>query len=184
MIEHNGSENQLSNIENDELSPLEKLQSEIDQLRVEIKVANEIAENQKDQFLRASAELENLRKRNAEDMSKARKFSIEGFAQDLIPVKDSLEAALDQKDQTVEILKKGVDAIHRQLFSVFDRNQIKEIAPENGDKFDPHLHQAVSSIKPDNKQENNTIAQLLQKGYTIFDRTLRPAMVIIVSNDT
>ena len=110
-------------------------------------------------------------------MSKARKFGIESFAESLVPVKDSLEAALAQADQTVDTLREGVEVTLKQLTAAFERNMLKEIAPVQGDKFDPHQHQAISSIPTD--QPANTVVQVLQKGYAIADRTLRPALVVV-----
>jgi molecular chaperone GrpE len=127
--------------------------------------------------LRAHAEADNVRRRAQEDVSKARKFGIESFAESLVPVKDSLEAALAQPDQTVETLREGVEVTLKQLTAAFERNLLKEIAPAQGDKFDPHLHQAISSVPAE--QPANTVLQLLQKGYAIADRTLRPALVVV-----
>ena len=122
------------------------------------------------------AEAENVRRRAQEDVSKARKFGIESFAESLVPVKDSLEAALAQPEQTVDTLREGVEVTLKQLAAAFERNLLK-IAPAQGDKFDPHLHQAISSVPAD--QPANTVLQLLQKGYAIADRTLRPALVVV-----
>jgi len=130
-----------------------------------------------DDLLRAKAEVENIRRRAQEDVAKARKFGTESFAESLIPVKDSLEAALSLSDQTAEAWKEGVEATLRQLNSAFDRNAMKEIAPGQGDRFDPHLHQAISSVPSD--QPEGSVLQLLQKGYTIADRVLRPALVMV-----
>ena len=115
-------------------------------------------------------------RRAQEDVSKARKFGIESFAESLVPVKDSLEAALAQPEQTVDTLREGVEVTLKQLAAAFERNLL-EIAPAQGDKFDPHLHQAISSVPAD--QPANTVLQLLQKGYAIADRTLRPALVVV-----
>ncbi|GAB2912080.1 nucleotide exchange factor GrpE [Paralcaligenes sp. KSB-10] len=130
-----------------------------------------------DQLLRAKAEVENIRRRAQDDVAKARKFGTESFAESLVPVKDSLEAALALPDQTVESWREGVEATLKQLSSAFDRNLLKEVAPAVGDKFDPHLHQAISSVPAD--QPSGTVAQTLQKGYTIADRVLRPALVTV-----
>lgn len=138
----------------------------------------EIAEYH-DQLLRAKADVENMRRRAQDDVAKARKFGTESFAESLVPVKDSLEAALAQADQTTESWREGVEATLKQLVSAFDRNLLKEVAPAVGDKFDPHLHQAISSIPYDSPE--GTVAQLLQKGYTIADRVLRPALVTVSS---
>lgn len=130
-----------------------------------------------DQLLRAKAEVENIRRRAQDDVSKARKFGTESFAESLIPVKDSLEAALALADQTADAWRQGVDATLKQLVNAFERNLLKEVAPTAGDKFDPHLHQAISSIPSD--QPEGEVLQLLQKGYTIADRVLRPALVTV-----
>lgn len=132
-----------------------------------------------DELLRARAEVENIRRRAQEDVSKARKFSIESFAESLVPVVDSLEAALAQPDQDAAAWKEGVDATLRQLTAAFERNAMKEVAPAPGDRFDPHLHQAISTIP--SGQPEGTVAQSLQKGYTIADRVLRPALVMVSS---
>ncbi|NYT76487.1 nucleotide exchange factor GrpE [Alcaligenaceae bacterium] len=130
-----------------------------------------------EELLRAKAEVENIRRRAQDDVAKARKFGTESFAESLIPVKDSLEAALGLTDQTAQAWKEGVEATLRQLNSAFDRNLMKEIAPAQGDKFDPHLHQAISSLP--SAQPEGEVIQLLQKGYTIADRVLRPALVTV-----
>lgn len=135
-----------------------------------------------DQLLRAKADVENMRRRAQDDVAKARKFGTESFAESLVPVKDSLEAALAQADQTTESWREGVEATLKQLISAFDRNLLREVAPAVGDKFDPHLHQAISSIPHD--MPEGTVAQLLQKGYTIADRVLRPALVTVSSGPT
>jgi len=132
-----------------------------------------------DQLLRAQAEMENVRRRAQEEVSKARKFAIESFAEGLVPVRDSLEAALAQTDQTVEVFREGVQTTLKQLIAAFDRNHLKEIAPEVGAKFDPHHHQAIATVPAE--QEPNTVVAVLQKGYLIADRVLRPALVTVAS---
>src|SRR3546814_5250956 len=99
-----------------------------------------------DELLRAKAETENIRRRAQDDVAKARKFGTESFAESLIPVKDSLEAALALTEQTADAWKEGVEATLRQLNTAFERNLLKDVAPAQGDKFDPHLHQAISSV--------------------------------------
>jgi len=131
----------------------------------------------RDQLLRTQAEAENVRRRAQDDVAKARKFGIESFAESLVPVKDSLEAALAQPEQTVDTLREGVETTLRQLQAAFDRNQLKAIDPAVGDKFDPHLHQAISSVP--SEAPANTVAQTLQKGYLIADRVLRAALVMV-----
>lgn len=133
-----------------------------------------------EQFLRAKAESENIRRRAEEDIAKARKFSIENFAQDLLAVADSLDAALAIESATTEQLIEGTKATQAQLQSVFDRNKLQTIQPEVGSKFDPHSHQAISSVP--SEQEPNTIVTVLQKGYQISDRILRPALVVVAAS--
>lgn len=152
-------------------------QAELNELRAQLGAAQATVNDQQDQLLRVRAEAENVRRRAQDEVSKARKFGIESFAESLVPVKDSLEAALAQADQTVDTLREGVEVTLKQLAAAFERNLLKEIAPAQGDKFDPHLHQAISSIPAE--QPANTVVQLLQKGYVIADRTLRPALVVV-----
>ena len=157
--------------------PEDDLQIELNTLRAELESVQAALQSQQEQVLRAMAEAENVRRRAQEDVSKARKFSIESFAESIVPVKDSLEAALAQADQTVETLREGVEMTLKQLANAFERNLLKEIAPAQGDKFDPHQHQAISSVPAE--QPANTVVQVLQKGYAIADRTLRPALVTV-----
>lgn len=130
-----------------------------------------------DSFLRAKAEAENMRRRAQEDIAKAHKFAIESFAESLVPVKDSLEMALKVETPSVESLKEGVDMTLKQLVSAFEKNRLLEVNPQAGDKLDPMKHQAISMVPSD--QEANTIVSVLQKGYTIADRLLRPALVTV-----
>ena len=130
-----------------------------------------------DSFLRAKAESENMRRRAQEDIAKAHKFAIESFAEAMVPVKDSLEMALKVETPSVESLKEGVEMTLKQLVSAFDKNRLLEVNPQSGDKLDPMKHQAISMVPSD--QEANTIVSVLQKGYTIADRLLRPALVTV-----
>jgi molecular chaperone GrpE len=132
-----------------------------------------------DAFLRAKAEAENTRRRAEDEISKARKFAIESFADSLLPVKDSLEAAVVIPAATPEQLLEGVHATLRQLSSALERNKVLEINPAAGAKFDPHQHQAISVIPAE--QEPNTVVTVLQKGYLIADRVLRPALVTVAA---
>ncbi len=129
-----------------------------------------------DAWLRAKAEGENIRRRAQEDIAKAHKFAVEKFAGELLAVKDSLEAALAVQEQTVESFKSGVELTLKQLVSAFEKNALIEVNPV-GEKFDPHKHQAIGMVDAD--QEANTVVTVLQKGYTIADRTLRPALVMV-----
>jgi molecular chaperone GrpE len=130
-----------------------------------------------DSFLRAKADAENMRRRAQEDISRAHKFAIESFAEALVPVKDSLEMALKVETPSVDSLKEGVDMTLKQLSAAFEKNRLMEIHPQSGDKLDPMKHQAISMVPAD--QEANTIVAVLQKGYMIADRLLRPALVTV-----
>lgn len=132
-----------------------------------------------DSMLRAQAEMENVRRRAQEEVAKARKFGIESFAEGLVPVKDSLEAALAQSDQSAEDMRLGIETTLKQLVGAFERNHLTEIAPAAGDKFDPHHHQAIATVPAE--QQANTVVTVLQKGYLIADRVLRPALVTVAS---
>ena len=132
-----------------------------------------------DAYLRAKAEAENTRRRAEDEISKARKFAVEGFADSLLPVKDSLEAAIALPGATSEQLLEGVHATLRQLSSALERNRVVEINPAAGAKFDPHQHQAISVVPAE--QEANTVVAVLQKGYLISDRVLRPALVTVTA---
>jgi molecular chaperone GrpE len=133
-----------------------------------------------DAFLRAKAEAENTRRRADEEMSKARKFAIESFADSLLPVKDSLEAAIALPNATNEQLLEGTHATLRQLSAALERNKVQAIAPPPGTKFDPHQHQAISVVPAE--QDANTVVAVLQKGYLIADRVLRPALVTVAAS--
>ena len=136
-----------------------------------------------EQYLRAQADMQNTRRRAEDEMSKARKFAIEGFAESLLPVADSLEAGLAHEDATTEQIREGAQATLRQLKSALERNKVIEIDPAPGSKFDPHQHQAISVVPPTpgSSQEANTIVSVLQKGYLIADRVLRPALVTVAA---
>ena len=128
-----------------------------------------------DAFMRAKAESENIRRRAQEDVSKAHKFAVESFAEAMVPVKDSLEMALKVETPTLESLKEGVEMTLKQLNSAFERNRLVEVSPAVGEKLDPNKHQAVAMVPAE--QEANTVVAVLQKGYMIADRLLRPAIV-------
>jgi len=136
-----------------------------------------------DAYLRAKAEAENIRRRAEDEISKARKFAVESFAESLLPVRDSLEAALAshaaKPDTPVETVLEGVQATLRQLAQALERNKVIEVNPATGTKFDPTIHQAISMVPAD--QEANTVVGVLQKGYTIAERVLRPALVTVAA---
>ena len=130
-----------------------------------------------DAFLRAKAEVENIRRRGEEELGKARKFAVEAFAESLLPVKDSLEAAIAIPAATPEQRLEGVHATLRLLSAALERHKVVEINPAPATRFDPHQHQAISAVPA--AQEPNTVIAVLQKGYLIADRVLRPALVTV-----
>ena len=130
-----------------------------------------------DQALRAQAEAQNARRRADDEIAKIRKFAVESFAESLLPVIDSLEAGLKIESASTEQLREGTDATLRQLLSVLERNKVVEVNPAPGARFDPASQQAISMVAA--AQEAGTVVSVLQKGYTIADRTLRPALVMV-----
>jgi len=145
-------------------------------LEAKLAAASAEAEKQREEWLRAKAETDNIRRRGQEDVSKAHRFGLEGFAGALLAVKDSLDAALTVENTSIESFKEGVELTARQLDSVFEKFQVKEINPV-GEKFDPHRHQAIGQVERD--AEPNTVVQVLQKGFLLHDRVLRPALVMV-----
>jgi molecular chaperone GrpE len=152
------------------LDPLAAAQAEVAILQAKV------AELQ-DQFVRGQAEVQNARRRADEEVSKARKFALESFADSLLPVLDSLEAGLAIQTATPEQIREGAEATLRQLKSAMERNKIIAIDPTAGTKFDPAHHQAISVVPAE--QEPNTVVSVLQKGYLIAERVLRPALVTV-----
>ena len=132
-----------------------------------------------DQYIRGQAEVQNARRRADEEVSKSRKFAVESFADSMLPVVDSLEAGLATQEATPEQIREGAEATLRQLKSALERNKVLAIDPTAGTKFDPHQHQAISMVPAE--QEANTIVSVLQKGYLIADRVLRPALVTVAA---
>jgi molecular chaperone GrpE len=153
------------------------LHAQLEQAKTQAK-EDALAET-KDQLLRAAAEVQNARRRADEDVSKARKFAVEGFADSLLPVLDSLEAGLAVKDASVEQIREGAELTLKQLLAALERNKVIAIAPAAGEKFDPHYHQAISAVPAD--LPANTVVSVLQKGYSIADRVLRPALVMVAA---
>ncbi len=141
-----------------------------------LKQAELAAQEHHDAWLRAKAEADNIRKRAQAEIANAHKFAVENFASELLAVKDSLEAALTAENAAVEGLKSGVELTLKQLKSVFDKFNLTEINPAN-EKFDPHRHQAISTVESD--AEPNTVVQVLQKGYLLHERVIRPALVTV-----
>ena len=133
-------------------------------------------EEAKASVLYVKAEGENIRRRAMDDIDKVRKFALEKFSNELLAVKDSLDAALNVGNADVESYKNGVELTAKQLSSVFEKFNIAEVNPV-GEKFDPNKHQAISMLE--NSGEPNTVTSVLQKGYTLNDRVLRPALVTV-----
>lgn len=142
----------------------------------QLKKAELAAAEHQDAWLRAKAETENVRKRAQVEIAAAHKFAVENFSAELLAVKDSLEAALAAENATAESMKSGVELTLKQLKSVFEKFSITEVNPV-GEKFDPHRHQAISTV--DSEAEPNTVVQVLQKGYLLHDRVIRPALVTV-----
>ena len=138
-----------------------------------------------DQYLRAKADAENARRRADEEVSKARKFALESFAESLLPVLDSLEAGLAIKDATVQQIRDGSQGTLQQLRSALERNKVLAIDPAPGEKFDPNRHHAISVAAPtagQPPQPPNSVVAVLQRGYTIAERVLRPALVTVTAS--
>jgi molecular chaperone GrpE len=143
-----------------------------------LKKAELAAAEHHDAWLRAKADADNIRKRAQGEIASAHKFAVEGFASELLAVKDSLEAALAAENASVESMGSGVELTLKQLAGVFERFNLTEINPV-GQKFDPHRHQAISTMESD--AEPNTVVQVLQKGYLLHDRVIRPALVMVAT---
>lgn len=133
-------------------------------------------EQQRDAMMRAVAEAENARKRTQAEAVSSQKYAVERFAESLLPVIDSLEAALAARDLP-QALREGVELTLRQLQAAFQKAKLAEIAPKAGERFDPHRHQAMAAVPAD--AEPNTVVSLMQKGYALHDRVLRPALVTV-----
>ncbi|MEW6131785.1 MAG: nucleotide exchange factor GrpE [Pseudomonadota bacterium] len=159
-----------------ENAPEEENKETMPSLEEALKAAELQAAEHHDAWLRAKAEAENIRRRAQEDVARAHKFAIEGFASELLAVKDSLEAALAADTSNVENLKSGVELTLKQLSSVFGKFNLAEINPV-GEAFDPHRHQAMSMVE--SEQPANTVVSVLQKGYSLHDRVIRPALVMV-----
>lgn len=149
------------------------VQPDIDAL---LKQAEAKAAEHYDAWMRAKAETENIRKRAQTDIANAHKYAIENFSTDLLTVMDSLEAALAVENASLENFKSGMELTQKQLLSVFDKFSIKAIDPK-GEKFDPHQHQAMCTVESD--QAPNTVVQVMQKGYKLNERIIRPALVSV-----
>jgi len=137
------------------------------------------AAEHREAWLRAKAEADNIRKRAQVEITNAHKFAVEELSTELLAVKDSLEAALVAENPSVPSMKSGVEITLKQLVAVFERFRLSEINPQ-GQKFDPHRHQAIGTV--DSDAEPNTVVQVLQKGYLLHDRVIRPALVMVAKS--
>jgi len=147
----------------------------------ELQTALEKANENYDLFLRAKAEADNVRRRAQDDVAKAHKFAVESFAESLVPVIDSLEKALEATNATPEAMREGVELTLRQLKAAFEKGNLKEVNPV-GEKFDPHWHQAISMVPAPQGVAPGQVVAVLQKGWTIADRVLRPALVTVAQS--
>ena len=145
-------------------------------LEEQLRLAEQKAQEHLDSWLRAKAETENLRKRAQADIASAHKYAVENLAEALLPVRDSLEAALAIENITLESLKSGVELTLKQLNAVFEKANLREINPLN-EKFDPHRHQAMTMVE--HPGEPNLVVQVMQKGYLLHERVVRPALVTV-----
>ncbi len=159
------------------MAALDAPEAELARVQAELAALQAKSADLADQYLRAKAEAENARRRAEDEISKARKFAVESMAESLLPVADSLEAGLVIKVATAEQIREGAQATLRQLTAALERNKVVAINPGAGEKFDPHQHQAISVVP--SEQDANTVVSVLQKGYSIVDRVLRPALVTV-----
>jgi len=160
--------------------PSEEPVTEVALLEARLAREEEKTAEMQDAFLRAKAEADNVRRRAQEDVAKAHKFAIESFAESLLSVKDSLEMSLKVDAPSVESIREGVEATLRQLTQVFEKNRLVAVVPEKGEKLDPMKHQAISTVP--SGQDPNTVVEVLQKGYMLGERLLRPAIVVVAAS--
>lgn len=156
--------------------PTELTGENIPGLEEMLQEAERKAQEHYDAWMYAKAESENIRRRAAEDVSKAQKFAVERFSNEMLAVKDSLEAGMAVQTDNIESFKSGMELTLKQLSSVFEKFNIKEINPV-GEKLDPHKHQAIGMVE--SEQAANTVVSVMQKGYSLNDRVLRPALVMV-----
>lgn len=176
-IPYAADENKIPGITNDATIQTEqKKDSSSPNLEHLLKEAEIRAAEHHDAWIRAKAETENIRKRAQTDVTNAHKYAIENFSAELLTVMDSLEAALAVENASLENFKNGMELTQKQLINVLDKFNIKAIDPK-GEKFDPHQHQAMCTV--DSELPPNTVVQVMQKGYKLHDRVIRPALVSV-----
>lgn len=162
-------------------TPPSSPEQRIDELEKALANAEVKVSESYDQFVRTKAEMENIRRRSAEDVLKAQKFGVEKIADALLAVKDSMDAALVVENTSVESFKTGVELTARQLATVFEKFSIVEVNPV-GEKFDPTKHHSIAALESD--QAPNTVVNVMQKGYLLHERILRPALVTVAKEKT
>ena len=155
-------------------APAQEIQPALEE---QLRKAEQQAAEHRDAWLRAVADADNIRKRAQQEAENARKFALEGFSAELLPVRDSLESTLSAENATLEQLHNGVELTLRLLTQAFEKYGLREIAPAKGEKFDPHRHQAMTLVE--SAGEPNTVVHVMQKGYALNDRVIRPALVTV-----
>src|SRR5690242_8417696 len=169
LTEGNGANQEGSRSEDPSTETMPSLQEMLKRAELQ-------AQEHYDAWLRAKAEADNIRKRAQADIANAHKYALETFSSELLPVRDSLEAALATENSTIEALRQGVELTLKQLDAAFEKSTIREVNPV-GERFDPHKHQAMTTVESD--KPANTVVHVLQKGYQLHDRMLRPALVTV-----
>lgn len=170
------SQVETDQVESEEIDPIEH----IARLEAELAAAQETIQGQKDSVIRAAAEVDNIRRRSAQDVEKAHKFALEKFANELLPVIDNMDRAIEFSDKENEAIKPVIEGIELTLKSFVDalaKFKVEVVDPQ-GEKFNAEFHQAMS-MQPSEDVEPNTVLAVMQKGYTLHGRLLRPAMVMV-----
>ncbi|MFZ1852897.1 MAG: nucleotide exchange factor GrpE [Nitrosomonas sp.] len=171
-----GDETKIPGMSSDATVQTTAIDNATSTLEQQLKEAEAKAAEHYDAWVRAKAETENIRKRAQTDVTNAHKYAIENFSNALLDVMDSLDAALAIENATIESYKNGMELTHKQLLTAFDKFGISVINPKE-EKFDPHQHQAMCMV--DSELAPNTVVQVMQKGYKLQDRILRPALVSV-----
>jgi molecular chaperone GrpE len=169
-----------ADIEWNEETELDEQEGKIAQLEAALLTSEAKVQEQQDSVLRAKAEVENMRRRTEGEIDKARKYALNKFAEELLPVIDNLERAIQAADTDNEVTKpllEGVELTHKTFVDTVSKFGLKEINPE-GETFNPEMHQAMS-IQESSDHEPNTVMFVMQKGYELNGRVIRPAMVMV-----
>jgi molecular chaperone GrpE len=172
-----GAEQEMLEDEHKGEEKLDSPEKNADSLEVQLEQAQAKASENWEQYLRAKAEMDNLRRRNAKDVENAHKYGIEKFVNELLPVLDSMALGLAVEDASAESLREGMELTMNMLQKMMEKLNIEEIDPLN-EKFDPEKHQAMT-MQPNADVEPNTVIAVMQKGYSLNERLIRPAMVMV-----